>query len=130
VDDVLQQRIHRILDKLSEARTRGLACFGSETHGFRLNPPRHSTRHTSPLREGARHRASSDYRAFLRHARNGGAGPYYGIYSPDKWEDFADWVLDNVPGDVLSSPSPKKLPPPHFSGSKSLGNSPSPISVA
>jgi HEAT repeat protein len=106
VDDVLQQRIHRILDKLSEARTRGLACFGSEKHGFRLNPPldeadlrRFETAHGIEL--------PADYRAFLQHAGNGGAGPYYGIYPLDMWNDFVGCVLDEVPpGDVLSRTSP------------------------
>jgi HEAT repeat protein len=105
VNELPLQRVHRILSKLSEARTRKLACFGSEKHRFRLNPRldeaalrRFETAHGIEL--------PADYRAFLQHAGNGGAGPYYGIYPLGRWNDFASWVLDLVPDNVLSSPSP------------------------
>jgi HEAT repeat protein len=93
------------LDKLATVRQRQLSCFGSDSHGFRLNPPlpeeelrRFETAHGVEL--------PACYRAFLLHAGNGGAGPYYGLFPLDKWNDFADWVLDEVPADFLARPSP------------------------
>jgi HEAT repeat protein len=96
-------RVRRIFDKLEQVRSRGLSCFGSDVHGFRLN---------EPLAEAelaafeAKHgiRLPSDYRAFMTHAGNGGGGPYYGIYRLDQWEDFAGWVLDERPADFLARP--------------------------
>ena len=98
-------RVNRILDKLQHVRSRGLSCFGSDSHGFRLK---------SPLSEAdlrgfeTKHciRLPDDYRTFLRHAGNGGAGPYYGLFSLEKWNDFADWVLDHRPDDFLTRPCP------------------------
>jgi HEAT repeat protein len=103
--DLHQSRVRRILSKLEQVRSRDLSCFGSESHNFRLE---------SPLSEAAlrdfeanhRIRLPDDYRSFLQHAGNGGAGPYYGLFSLDKWNDFADWVVDNMPDDFLSRPCP------------------------
>jgi HEAT repeat protein len=93
--------IHRILDKLARARDRGLKCFASDRHRFRLNRPsgeltvrRFERHHGIPLPE--------DYRAFLRLAGNGGAGPYYGLLPLEKWDDA---VLESRPS-YLAQPSP------------------------
>lgn len=98
-------RVDRILQKLARARSLGLKCFGSDSHGFRLKPPiaeqivvAFETQHDVLLPE--------DYRTFLLRAGNGGAGPYYGIYALDKSEDFADWVCDDRPADFLARPCP------------------------
>jgi HEAT repeat protein len=98
-------RVRRILDKLEQVRSRGLSCFGSESHGFRLNAPlpeadlqAFETKHHIRLPDG--------YRIFLEHAGNGGAGPYYGIFPLDKWNDFAGWVPDDRPDDFLARPCP------------------------
>jgi HEAT repeat protein len=105
VTDTHLARVQRILDKLTEVKQRRLSCFASDHHHFRLNPPlseadlrRFETVHAIEL--------PSCYRAFVQHVGNGGAGPYYGIYPLDKWNDFAEWVLDDVPSDFLSRPSP------------------------
>ncbi len=97
----MNEAIRRILDKLAQVRQRGLTCFGSDHHRFRLN---------RPIREGAvrrferQHgiRLPEDYRAFLRLAGNGGAGPYYGLLPLGKWNDA---VLEDRPG-YLARPSP------------------------
>jgi len=98
-------RVKRILEKLAQVRERGLSCFGSEAHHFRLNAPlsndeivRFETEHDIRLPD--------DYRAFLEHAGNGGAGPFYGIYPLKKWDDFASWVLEDVPERFLVLPCP------------------------
>jgi HEAT repeat protein len=101
----LQQRIERILGKLSRARARRLSCFGSDQHRFRLNAPLGE----AELRgfEGAHGiELPPSYRAFLEHAGNGGAGPYYGIFRLENWKHFAGWVLEELPADFLASSSP------------------------
>lgn len=100
-----EQRIDRILEKLKQVRDKGLSCFGSDSHKFRLN----STIDESTLQLFESEHGvilPADYRFFLRMAGNGGAGPYYGIYKLDKWNDFLDWVTDEPPQDVLALPCP------------------------
>jgi HEAT repeat protein len=100
-------RISRILDKLSRVQELGLACFGSNSHQFKLNPPITE----AELREfEATHSVTlpDDFRAFLQQVGNGGAGPYYGIYPLDRWDDFATSVMDEVPGGFLAQPCPLK----------------------
>src|SRR5215831_17083463 len=99
------QRVLRILDKLGQALARGLSCFGSDSHRFRLNAPADEVELRAFEKEHGI-RLPDDYRAFLRYAGNGGpgrggAGPYYGIYPLDKWSDFADWVVEDRPADFL-----------------------------
>ncbi|MBN2004531.1 MAG: SMI1/KNR4 family protein [Anaerolineae bacterium] len=97
--------VERILQKLAQVRARGLSCFGAENHGFQLNPP--ASEATLQDFEKAHHiRLPDDYRAFLAHAGNGGAGPYYGIYSLAGWNDFAGLVLDEIPDNFLALPCP------------------------
>ena len=48
----------------------------------------------------------ADYRAFLKYAGDGGAGPYYGIYPIKKWNDFADWLVDERNPGFLALPCP------------------------
>jgi hypothetical protein len=94
--------IGRILRKLGEARRRGLRCFGSDHHGFVLDPPLDTDavlaferEHAVSLPEG--------YREFLIHAGNGGAGPYYGMHPLSRWS--VDLRADD-PGPRLTRPSP------------------------
>lgn len=98
-------RIQRILDKLTHVRRKGLNCFGAESHKFRLNPP---IDEASLSRFEQEHRINLplDYRSFLKFAGNGGAGPYYGIYQLDQWNEFLDWTTDDIPTDILAQPCP------------------------
>jgi HEAT repeat protein len=100
-----EQRIERILEKLSQARKKKLSCFGSESHNFRLNAP---IEESALLLFESTHGVTlpADYRCFLRRAGNGGAGPYYGIYKLDQWKDFIDWTTDDPPNNILALPSP------------------------
>jgi HEAT repeat protein len=98
-------RVSRILKKLMQVRERGLTCFGSEKHQFRLNPPiseadlgAFETRHSIQLPD--------DYRTFLREAGNGGAGPYYGILPLEQWDYFVGEVVDSLPESFLALPCP------------------------
>lgn len=104
------QRVLRILDKLGQVQARGLSCFGSDSHQFRLNAPAKEAELQAFEREHGI-RLPEDYRAFLGYAGNGGpghggAGPYYGIYPLEKWNDFADWVVEDRASDFLARPCP------------------------
>jgi HEAT repeat protein len=105
IDANVSARIQGILAKLKEARNRGLSCFGSNKHHFQLNPPideaeieAFEARHCVELPE--------DYSAFLRLAGNGGAGPYYGIYPLQNWDDFSGGVAEGADVDFLLRPCP------------------------
>lgn len=98
-------RVDRILEKLARVRDRGLECFGSESHGFRLNEPtKESTLADFESRHGIE--LPADFRAFLKYAGNGGAGPYYGIYPLEKWNDFLEWVVDDPSPGLVALPCP------------------------
>jgi HEAT repeat protein len=96
----VKRAIQRILDKLAQASQRGLTCFGSD-HRFRLNRPISEATVSCFEREHDIH-LPEDYRAFLRLAGNGGAGPYYGLLPLENWNDA---VLEERPG-YLARPSP------------------------
>jgi HEAT repeat protein len=100
-----RSRVDRILQKLQQARQRKLSCFGSDRHGFRLNNPL-SEVEIQAFETSHNIRLPDDYRTFLAYAGNGGAGPYYGIFPLDKWDDFADWVIDEKPDNFLSLSCP------------------------
>ncbi|HPF39783.1 MAG TPA: HEAT repeat domain-containing protein [Phycisphaerae bacterium] len=91
----------RIVDKLERVRARGLKCFGSEQHGFRLNPPL-SEEAVRAFEAEHGVRLPEDYRAFLTKVGNGGAGPYYGLYPLEKWNAIA---AEHIP-DQLATPCP------------------------
>lgn len=99
----MDDRIERILKKLAETRQRGLKCFGSESHGFRLAPPLDEA---SVLAFESRHRIRlpEDYRCFLLEAGRSGAGPYYGILPLGGWNDAVNIDAGKIPEDYLASP--------------------------
>src|SRR5258708_4092696 len=82
--------------------------FGSNAHRFRTPPP---------LPEGAvrefeaRHRVTlpREYRGFLLHVGNGGAGPYYGLFKLGEMDDgfgHAAWKENDGFVGVPSEPFP------------------------
>ena len=75
-------RIARLVDELRRAREADpeLRIFGASTHGYRLNPAA-SEEAVARVEAATKQPLPEDYRAFLREAGNGGAGPYYGILS-------------------------------------------------
>lgn len=100
-----EKRVRRILGKLTLVRHRGLSCFGSKSHKFRLNVP---LEEATLERFEAEHGITlpADFRCFLKLAGNGGAGPYYGIFKLDQWSDFIDWTTDDRPENILALPCP------------------------
>jgi len=106
IDESHVARVERILGKLEQVRRRGLACFGSEGHKFRLGW-RASAAKIAAFEKRQGIRLPGCYRAFLEHAGNGGAGPYYGLYALDQWNDFVGWITDDVPpADFPARPCP------------------------
>lgn len=100
------EQIIRIKDKLQQLRTRGWQRFkeqlGIEKHQFNFKPVAteeqvlaFERQHGIQLPEG--------YRQFLLEIGNGGAGPYYGIYPLNLWDD-AFFFDKNPPTDFLSQP--------------------------
>jgi HEAT repeat protein len=84
----MKEQIDRILGKLQYVRERGLKCFGCEAHGFRLNPPL-SESAVAAFENQHGIRLPEDYRQFLLHAGNGGAGPHYGLLPLEQWNMVA-----------------------------------------
>ena len=81
----LHDRLARIRKKLRRGRWRGLTCFGSEKHKFRLARPATIDAVEAFERDhGAK--LPEDYRAFLTELGAHGAGPYYGILPLEQWD--------------------------------------------
>lgn len=105
----MDERVHRVRKKLEDVRARKLSCFGSESHGFRLNPPLGEA-DLAAFEAERGIRLPEDYRDFLLHAGNGGAGPYHGILPLERWDAVARWVEydedEAMPADYLSRACP------------------------
>lgn len=97
------ERVRRILEKLEQVRKQRISCFGSEAHGFQLNPPI-SEKELVQFETTHQIRLPEDYRCFLTLAGNGGAGPFYGLYKLEQWDDFLDWS-DDIPDRMIVNQS-------------------------
>ncbi|PKL77321.1 MAG: hypothetical protein CVV27_05830 [Candidatus Melainabacteria bacterium HGW-Melainabacteria-1] len=78
----IRDRVHQ-LAKAAEISS----AFNVSAHGYQLNPPLSE----KELRSfEARHqvRLPEEYRNFLQHVGNGGAGPYYGLYPLEQSHPF------------------------------------------
>lgn len=93
--------INRILSKLEQVREHRLTCFGSEYHEFQMNPPL-SENEIQLFESQQSLRLPEDYRLFLQHVGNGGAGPYYGLLPLEEWDSATNSGLP----DFLQRPSP------------------------
>lgn len=102
---VTHERVQRVLDLLAQVRDKGLTCFGAEAHGFTLGPVASEAR-VRAFEDAHGIALPADYRAFIRLAGASGAGPYYGLYDLEHWNDFTTWICDEVPKDVLARPCP------------------------
>jgi hypothetical protein len=99
------------LRRLREA-TVPLKVFGSEAHGFRTHPPLSE----QAVREfEVQHRVTLplEYRRFLLHVGNGGAGPAYGLFKLGEMDDgfgHNRWTENGGFVGVLSQPFPHTGP--------------------
>ena len=101
---------HQIKHDLKKVREAGVTVFGSETHGFKLNPVlseakirEFETKHQIILPE--------DYRIFLLVVGRGGAGPAYGLFNLgeiDHGWGFSKWKEHDHSVGALQTPFPYK----------------------
>jgi hypothetical protein len=103
-----------ILEGLRQLRESAvpLMVFGSQAHGFRTHPP---LAEEAVRQFEARHRIvlPQDYRGFLIHVGNGGAGPAYGLFKLGKMDDGHEhetWTENGGFVGVLSKPFPHSGP--------------------
>lgn len=99
-----------VRDGLERLRTakRQPKVFGAEFHGFKLNPPV-SEAAVRKFEVKHRIRLPEDYRGFLIHLGNGGAGPFYGVFKMGEMDDgfaFQKWKEGDGFVGVLSEPFP------------------------
>lgn len=94
------ERLETIQEKLRrlQALDTGQAIFGASTHHYWLNPPlppaeleHFEIAHALSL--------PLEYRLFLTEIADGGAGPYYGLYSLAQGSEAADSNADDAPLD-------------------------------
>lgn len=95
----------RIREKLAKVRAQGRTCFGSDSHQFRLGPPL-AEAEVAAFERAHGVRLPEDYRRFLLEVGHGGAGPYYGLYRLDQWDDLVGAVMDALPPGYLAAPFP------------------------
>lgn len=88
--------IKSAIARLCNARD-NIKVFGANGHGFKLNAPLSEGEvRAFELRQGIT--LPADYRGFLIHVGNGGAGPYYGIFKlgemdeDDGYQAFQNFV--------------------------------------
>lgn len=99
----------RVIDSLDALRRRdkGLTLFGSEQHGYKLNPPIALAEIERFESEKGVH-LPDDYRLFVTQIGNGGAGPYYGVFAfgyQDDGSSSCRWEDASLVGD-LAKPFP------------------------
>ncbi|MDX2092569.1 MAG: SMI1/KNR4 family protein [Kofleriaceae bacterium] len=85
--DSVDPRIDRILVKLARVRERNIETFGAATHRYQLAPPLPDAA-VLALETSHRIELPADYRAFLCAAGVAGAGPYYGLLPPERWDNL------------------------------------------
>lgn len=98
----MQDAIARLREKLDRLRDldRDLRIFGANQHHYELGPCL-SERRVADIEATYQISLPDEYRAFLLHTGNGGAGPDYGVYS------IEDSLNDNLyPAQYFSRPFP------------------------
>jgi hypothetical protein len=104
----MMQQLQRIRNKLTVLQSEGWEQyqeigFGVKSHRFKLDPP--LSEHLIHQFE-TRYRVTlpNDYRNFLLHMGNGGAGPYYGILPLEEWDDIFYFENPVLRDQVLAAP--------------------------
>ena len=78
--------IERAISRLRETQAN---AFGSEEHGFRMNPVLSATE-VAAFERDHKILLPSEYRQFITELGNGGAGPFYGEYPLGVMDDNFD----------------------------------------
>lgn len=109
-----------IRDALAALRgsPRPLDVFGCQVHGFRTHPPL-TERAVREFERAHRVTLPAEYRGFLIHVGNGGAGPAYGLFKLGEMDDGHGHAPWRSPGGFvgeLSEPFPHTAPWNDLSG--------------
>jgi len=80
----IDPRIARVVDKLERVRARRPETFGANAHQYALAPPLGDDA-VRALEAAHQIALPEAYRAFLVHVGASGAGPYYGLLPPARW---------------------------------------------
>jgi hypothetical protein len=98
------ERIHKKLQTLRlEGWEKYAKFFGVDHHRLQLNPCL-SSQEIARFEEQHQITLPDDYRQFLLHIGNGGAGPYYGIAALHQWDECAAHLSDTpIAADFLSA---------------------------
>jgi hypothetical protein len=103
VDDFRQ-----IVTDLQRVREAGVRVFGSESHGFEMNPVLSETE-VRAFEKKHKIMLPADYRLFLLHVGRGGAGPAYGLFNLGEMDDddtFSEWREGDYMVGKLREPFP------------------------
>ena len=103
VTELEPSRVHELLQQM---RSSGSRVFGADGHHFVLNPPLPEAE-VIAFEQYHRVTLPSDYRYFITHVGNGGAGPFYGIFPLGEGEEEPWHENDGFVG-VLSQPFPHR----------------------
>src|SRR4051794_25756013 len=110
----------QIRDALGSLRAspRPLHVFGIEVHRFRTHPPLSEVA-VRNFKQVHRITLPAEYRGFLIHIGNGGAGPYYGLFKLGEMDDgggHKPWKENGGFIGTLSKPFPHTGPWNDLSG--------------
>ena len=70
-----------------------LKYFGASSHKYQWNPPA-SLSEIEAFEQRIGTTLPEEYREFLLKAGNGGAGPYYGLFSIEEVNGWLDWEVE------------------------------------
>lgn len=87
--------IYKLQQQLEQAKNADpeLKRFGAKRHQYRLNPPA-TEEAIVRFEEKIGVSLPTEYRNFLIQAGNGGAGPYYGLFSLEEVEHWLTWEVE------------------------------------
>ena len=87
----------RLLLKKANDTDAGLKQFGADHHEYQWNPPA-SLKEIEEFEQGTGIVLPDGYRDFLLQAGNGGAGPFYGLFSLAQVKGWLGWQVE--PGET------------------------------
>lgn len=87
----LLEELRELLQRAAQA-DRYLKQFGASTHKYQWNSPA-SQEDVEAFEQEIGVKLPDEYRKFLLQAGNGGAGPYYGLFSLDKVRSWLTWDI-------------------------------------
>lgn len=105
---MIELQASSVRNALKRLRDANATAFGSDDHGFLLNP---TLAESDVVTFEHRHNIQLpiDYRHFLTSIGDGGAGPYYGVFRLGKMDSgfgFKSWQEDDGFIGILSQPFP------------------------